>query len=110
MARSKLANDDPRRFDAVTPYRTPTVPENEADIDAIGFAALILNTAGLLLRSRTYAWIGLICALLSFLHGKGSEKEYRQGGLGGVTYSLMTCLMLYVQWGLEKARTPAPAL
>ncbi|KAI9341436.1 hypothetical protein BDR26DRAFT_934041 [Obelidium mucronatum] len=87
---------DPRRPEAVIPYKQPKISAEDADPDFFGLLSLLGAFAGLVFRQKYAVWISLTSAIISQLTGKLTEREHRQGS-GTIAFTCMGVLMLYLQ-------------
>eukprot|EP00833_Pecoramyces_ruminatium_P014024 jgi/Orpsp1_1/1188056/evm.model.d7180000062190.1 len=77
---TKNSASDPRRPDAVVKFVPPEFDEDNADIDWIGFIALIVGIFGVFKKNKIASWISLFMAISSVITAKKSESEARNGG------------------------------
>ncbi|KAG4086374.1 hypothetical protein H8356DRAFT_1434583 [Neocallimastix lanati (nom. inval.)] len=84
---------DARRPDAVVKFVPPEFDEDNADIDWIGFIALIIGIFGLFKKNKFASWISLFMAISSVITGKKSEAEARNGG--SLFFAISSLIVVY---------------
>jgi len=84
---------DPRRPDAVVKFVPPEFDEDNADIDWVGFIALIVGIFGVFKKNKFASWIALFLSISSVITGKKSEAEARNGG--SLFFAISSLLVVY---------------
>ncbi|KJE89105.1 hypothetical protein, variant [Capsaspora owczarzaki ATCC 30864] len=79
---ASLAAADPRRPNAVSPFKPPAAAS--ANDDYYSFFSLILGMLGLFMKQKWAAWAAVYCCLFSFANMR-SDGDVKQL-LTGVTY------------------------
>ncbi|ORX88036.1 hypothetical protein BCR32DRAFT_263903 [Anaeromyces robustus] len=87
------SKNDPRRPDAVVKFVPPEFDEDNADIDWIGFVALIIGIFSVFKKNKIAAWVSLFMAISSVITGKKSEAEARNGG--SLFFAISSLIVIY---------------
>ncbi|ORX33218.1 hypothetical protein BCR36DRAFT_314488 [Piromyces finnis] len=77
---TKTKSSDPRKPEAVVKFVPPEFDEDNADIDWVGFIALIVGILGVFKKNKIASWVALFLSISSVITSKKSEAEARNGG------------------------------
>ncbi|KAI8900412.1 hypothetical protein BC833DRAFT_581955 [Globomyces pollinis-pini] len=95
--------DDPRRPEAVIPFKLPMIPEEDADSSQqLGFFGLALGVMGLLLKKKEFSWTSLLLTIMSIVNRRLVESDVKQGW-SALLFSTMGLALLYIQMFTQPA-------
>ena len=93
--------NNPRRTNAVRPYKRPKVDLDELPPDYMALLSLLMGFAGL--RYRLAAWGALFCCMSSFANMKYSEMDVKQM-LCSAVFAIMGLFVNYFGKGARVAQ------